>query len=109
MYAAKALGKNRYHLFDTVQDIALKTHRESLEAVRIALTKNQFVLFYQLIEDMTQGRIIAREALLEMGCSLAQGYAIAQPMPASKIPAWIKSCRTDTTWKILTLLKATFQ
>jgi predicted signal transduction protein with EAL and GGDEF domain len=104
MYAAKALGKNRYHLFDTAQDIASKTHRESLEAVRIALTKNQFVLFYQLIE--VWHRV---ESLLEMGCSLAQGYAITQPMPASKIPAWIKSCRTDTTWKILMLLKATFQ
>jgi diguanylate cyclase (GGDEF)-like protein len=104
MYAAKALGKNRYYLFDTAQDIASKTHRESLEAVRIALTKNQFVLFYQLIE--VWHRV---ESLLEMGCSLAQGYAITQPMPASKIPAWIKSCRTDTTWKILMLLKATFQ
>jgi diguanylate cyclase (GGDEF)-like protein/PAS domain S-box-containing protein len=64
MYAAKGLGKNRYHLFDTAQDIALKTHRESLEAVRTALTKNQFVLFYQPIVDMTQGKIIAFEALL---------------------------------------------
>jgi diguanylate cyclase (GGDEF)-like protein/PAS domain S-box-containing protein len=64
MYTAKGRGKNRYHLFDTAQNIALKTHRESLEAVRTALTKNQFVLFYQPIVDMTLSKVIAVEALL---------------------------------------------
>ena len=47
------------------------------------------------VETSEQGK-----ALLEMGCNLAQGFAIAQPMRASKIPAWIKSWRPDATWKI---------
>lgn len=30
-------------------------------------------------------------ALLELGCELAQGYAIAKPMPADGIPSWLSN------------------
>jgi len=30
------------------------------------------------------------QRLLELGCDLAQGYAIARPMPADKLPDWVK-------------------
>jgi EAL domain-containing protein (putative c-di-GMP-specific phosphodiesterase class I) len=29
-------------------------------------------------------------ALLEMGCEYGQGYGIARPMPASRLPAWLE-------------------
>jgi EAL domain-containing protein (putative c-di-GMP-specific phosphodiesterase class I) len=64
MYVAKKMGENRYHLFDITQDIALKAHRESLDAVRFALTHHQFVVFYQPIVDMKLGKVIGVEALL---------------------------------------------
>jgi diguanylate cyclase (GGDEF)-like protein len=64
MYVAKGMGKNRYHLFDIAQDIALKNHRENQEAVRIALTNHQFVLFYQPVVDMKLGKVIGVEALI---------------------------------------------
>jgi predicted signal transduction protein with EAL and GGDEF domain len=35
------------------------------------------------VESVSHG-----EALLQMGCDLAQGYGIAKPMPASEFPAW---------------------
>ena len=35
------------------------------------------------------------EALLPMGCELAQGYGIARPMPAAEIPAWVARWLTD--------------
>lgn len=38
------------------------------------------------------------KALLQIGCKLAQGYAIARPMRASSIPEWITSWRSDTVW-----------
>ena len=38
-------------------------------------------------------------ALLQLGCELAQGYGIARPMPASDIPAWLKSWKPDVAWQ----------
>ena len=38
--------------------------------------------------------------LLSLGCELAQGYGIARPMPASAIPAWIKTWRPEFTKQI---------
>ncbi len=35
--------------------------------------------------------------LLEMGCDLAQGYAIARPMPADQLPAWVKGWQQNPT------------
>lgn len=64
MYVAKSMGKNRYHLFDIAQDAALQAHRESLEVLRSAFTKHQFVLYYQPIVDMKLGKVIGAEALL---------------------------------------------
>jgi diguanylate cyclase (GGDEF)-like protein/PAS domain S-box-containing protein len=39
--------------------------------------------------------------LLMMGCELAQGYAIAHPMPAGDVPSWVRSWQTDARWKNL--------
>jgi diguanylate cyclase (GGDEF)-like protein/PAS domain S-box-containing protein len=36
--------------------------------------------------------------LIELGCELGQGYAIARPMPAHAIPTWIASWRAPTQW-----------
>lgn len=37
--------------------------------------------------------------LLQLGCNLAQGYGIAKPMPAEKIPAWIAGYRQPERWR----------
>jgi diguanylate cyclase (GGDEF)-like protein/PAS domain S-box-containing protein len=64
MYVAKELGKNRYHLFDTTQDDAVKIQRESLEAIRSALDNHQFVLYYQPKVNMRTGNVTGVEALI---------------------------------------------
>ncbi|PKI15928.1 diguanylate cyclase [Colwellia sp. 12G3] len=64
MYVAKESGKNRYHLFDTVQDDAVKVRRESLEGIRSALDNHQFVLYYQPKVNMRTGKVIGAEALI---------------------------------------------
>ncbi len=64
MYVAKQAGKNCYHLFDIAKDIAVKTQRESLEHIRTALDKKEFVLYYQPQVNMRTGEIIGAEALI---------------------------------------------
>ena len=64
MYVAKESGKNRYHLFDTVQDDAVKVKVESLEAIRSALDNHQFVLHYQPKVNMNTGTVTGVEALI---------------------------------------------
>ncbi|CAG0969072.1 partial Cyclic di-GMP phosphodiesterase PdeR, partial [Gammaproteobacteria bacterium] len=48
------------------------------------------------VESADHGRM-----LLAMGCTLAQGYAIARPMPAEEIPAWLQAYRPDPAWVAL--------
>ncbi len=36
--------------------------------------------------------------LIELGCDLAQGYAIARPMPGSQIPAWSAAWQSPVEW-----------
>jgi diguanylate cyclase (GGDEF)-like protein len=36
--------------------------------------------------------------LVELGCELGQGYAIARPMPAQAVPQWISSWHAPLTW-----------
>jgi len=64
MYIAKQAGKNCYHLFDVAKDIATKNQRESIEHIRAALDKKEFVLYYQPKVNMRTGEIIGAEALV---------------------------------------------
>jgi diguanylate cyclase (GGDEF)-like protein/PAS domain S-box-containing protein len=64
MYVAKQAGKNRYHLFDTVQDNAITIQRQSIGDVRSALDRREFVLYYQPKVNMNTGEVIGVEALI---------------------------------------------
>ena len=64
MYQAKQTGKNRYHIFDTEHDHAVRGQYESLERIREALGKNEFVLYYQPKVNMRSGEVIGAEALI---------------------------------------------
>jgi EAL domain-containing protein (putative c-di-GMP-specific phosphodiesterase class I) len=45
------------------------------------------------------------EALLQLGCELAQGYGIARPMPAEQLAAWRNQWRPDPRWAQMPLRK----
>ena len=64
MYQAKLAGKNRYHVFDAVQDSNIRSHHESLEEISRALAAGEFVLYYQPKVNMRTGQVIGAEALI---------------------------------------------
>jgi diguanylate cyclase (GGDEF)-like protein/PAS domain S-box-containing protein len=39
------------------------------------------------------------QLLLRLGCDWGQGYAIARPMPAEDMPAWVATWQPDPDWK----------
>lgn len=41
------------------------------------------------------------QQLLALGCELAQGYAIAGPMPADRMAPWVASWRSPASWSSL--------
>ncbi len=45
------------------------------------------------VETIAQG-----VQLIRLGCDLAQGYAIARPMPAGEIPAWVGQWKPPPEW-----------
>ncbi len=45
--------------------------------------------------------------LLEIGCDIMQGYALAKPMPANKVEDWIKSFTPDPRWSIASSYRPT--
>jgi diguanylate cyclase (GGDEF)-like protein len=64
MYQAKLAGKNRYHVFDALQDSSIRGHHESLDRIRDALSAHEFVLYYQPKVNMHTGMVIGAEALI---------------------------------------------
>ena len=64
MYQAKLAGKNNYQVFDSEQDRSLRGHHNSLERIRLALTRGEFVLHYQPQVNMRSGEVIGAEALI---------------------------------------------
>jgi len=64
MYQAKLAGKNRYHLFDSELDRSVRGHHESLDSIRQALARQEFVLHYQPKVNMRTGEVVGVEALI---------------------------------------------
>jgi len=96
MYLAKQSGKNRYHVFDAVQDRSVRAHYEHLKQLRRALSQNEFVLYYQPKVNMRTGQLIGAEALIrwqhpERGLLLPMAFlpAIEDHPLAIEIGEWV--------------------
>ncbi|MFT5813001.1 MAG: diguanylate cyclase (GGDEF)-like protein, partial [Psychroserpens sp.] len=64
MYVAKQAGKNRYHFFDTAQDNTNKIQWKSIDDIRSALDRREFLLHYQPKVNMHTSEVIGVEALI---------------------------------------------
>ena len=47
------------------------------------------------VESIEQGL-----TLLDLGCDLAQGYAIARPMPAEELSSWLEHYHVPKEWQL---------
>ena len=64
MYRAKLEGKNRFHLFDPEHDQSLRGQLASIEEIRRALARREFVLHFQPKVNMRSGTVLGFEALI---------------------------------------------
>lgn len=64
MYVAKQGGKNRFHVFDVQADTAIKSQREDLDRLQVALMQGEFVLHYQPKVNMETDEVVGAEALI---------------------------------------------
>ena len=64
MYRAKESGKGRFHLFDAAHDRQVRAHRETLQRLELAIARNEFVLLYQPMVNLSSGEVIGVEALI---------------------------------------------
>ncbi|MBV8659481.1 MAG: EAL domain-containing protein, partial [Burkholderiales bacterium] len=64
MYMAKDAGQNRYQLFDPENDRKVQTRKQYLTDLHEALSRHEFVLYYQPKVDLVRGEIIGAEALI---------------------------------------------
>lgn len=64
MYCAKQTGKNRYYFFDVEAEQYTLGVSKKLDEIRVALTRSEFVLFYQPKVNLQTGECIGVEALV---------------------------------------------
>jgi len=64
MYQSKLAGKNRYHLFNAEEDQQIINTNIRLKEIQMALTNNEFCLYYQPKVNMKTGEVFGVEALI---------------------------------------------
>lgn len=81
LYSAKTNGRNRFAHFEAGMDDAARERRDLEMDLRAALVRNEFVLFYQPLVNISTSDVVGYEALIRW-----QHPARGLVMPASFIP-----------------------
>lgn len=76
-----------HDMLDDPEDLAI------LEGVLGLATAFRRQAIAEGVETVEHGML-----LLQLGCELAQGHGIAQPMPAKELPGWAAAWRPDSSW-----------
>jgi diguanylate cyclase (GGDEF)-like protein len=108
MYRAKAAGRDRYEIFDAEMRTRAQEHLETAGALRHAIGRREFVVFYQPEVNLTTGDVIGVEALVrwqhpQRGCvapgefiPLAEETGLIVPLGAFVLE---EACRQVAGWR----------
>lgn len=110
MYQAKEAGRNTCRFFDPAMNANIQSNLLLLSNLRMGLVRNEFVLHYQPVVDLTTGALVGAEALVRW-----QHTPHALVPPGDFIPAaeksglivelgeWVlrEACRQMVAWQAL--------
>jgi diguanylate cyclase (GGDEF)-like protein len=64
LYRAKSAGGGSFRIFDLAMDLEARTRGALAAELRVAVARDEFEIYYQMIADFDSGRICGAEALL---------------------------------------------
>jgi diguanylate cyclase (GGDEF)-like protein len=108
LYRAKAFGKSRCEVFDTAVLESTRNRDQMEQDLEEALSRNQFLVFYQPILSLSTNRILGFEALVRWNHPSRGMIAPLEFIPAAEksgfiipLSRWIlqEACRQLKIWK----------
>ncbi len=108
MYQAKEAGRNTYRFFDPAMNASIQSNLLLLSNLRGGLVRNEFVLHYQPVVDLTTGALVGAEALVRWQQTPQTLVPPGDFIPAAEksgliveLGAWVlgEACRQMVAWQ----------
>jgi diguanylate cyclase (GGDEF)-like protein len=107
LYQAKSDGRNRYRYFEPEMNALMQARRELERDLRMAISGNEFELYFQPLVNLKEARITGFEALLRWNSPTRGLVSPADFIPIAEeggliiqIGEWVlhAACREAATW-----------
>jgi diguanylate cyclase (GGDEF)-like protein len=107
LYQSKSDGRNRFRYFKPEMDTLMQARRELERDLRVAISVNEFELYFQPLVSLKEGRITGFEALLRWNSPTRGLVSPADFIPIAEevgliiqIGEWVlhAACREAATW-----------
>lgn len=108
LYRAKAKGRNRYEIFDTEMHVQAMKRMTLEHDLRVAINRQEFIIYYQPIVDLHSRRLTGFEALIRWQHPVRGFVSPADFIPIAEetgaivpMSQWIlqAACEQVATWR----------